>query len=87
MASASAISFSMVISCISPSLLQCPPKSKRMEAMPALASCLAILGMGVKFLLEKIPCMSITSGQLSVAVSKPSGRVSVMASPPCGPLT
>ena len=87
MAMASAISFSMVMSCILPSLLQCPPKLKRMDAMPSLASERAMVGIGVKFLLEKMPCMRMTMGHVSVWVLKWSGRVMVMASPPCGPWT
>lgn len=55
--------------------------------MPALASDFAMVGKGVMRLLEKMPCMRITIGQVSDLMSKPSGRVTVMDSPPCGPLT
>ena len=75
----------MVIFTISPSLVQCPPKVNRMDAIPFFASSLAMVGMGVISLLAKMPCMSITIGQDSVAVLKLLGSVMVMSNPPCGP--
>jgi hypothetical protein len=56
-----------------------------MDAIPFLASSLAMVGMGVISLLAKMPCMSITIGQESVAVLKLLGSVMVMSNPPCGP--
>ena len=84
-ARASAISFPIVICCISPSLLQCPPKSNLIDAIPAFASSLASAGIGTMFPLEKIPCIRITIGHLSTSGSTPSGSVTSIAIPPSGP--
>ena len=72
----------MVICTISPSLLQCPPKSKHIDAMPSFANALASAGIGTMFLLEKIPCMRMTIGHLSVSSLNPSGSITSIASPP-----
>ena len=47
---------------------------KHIDAMPSFANALASAGMGTMFLLEKIPCMRMTIGHLSLSSLKSSSE-------------
>ena len=82
---ASSISDGTVQVSTSPSLFPCPLKSNLSTAYPALTNLPAILGMGMIFLCDITPCISMTKSHRSESGSKPRGNWSTADSLPFGP--